>query len=525
MAAPRAVGVWQDDAIYVVTAKALAEGSGYRHIELPEAPYQTKYPILYPALLVPGFWISTYPQNLPMLLAPTALAAALLIGLSLLYWRRIWGASRAYSLGIGAVAAASPVIVEFVRYTMSDLVYGAVTVAALYCVDAVALDDTRDARERRIGIAGAGALMALAVLTRSIGVTLVVSTVALALYRRQVRAAVAVGAPALVALSGWWGWQIMAGAANRSAQPAFLAAPDLSYAMWIPTSAGEILRVIAQNLFRSAEAIGADHLALPARFVSEALASPSGSTVLLQVLCYSAVLLVLAGFVSTLRLRLGAIHVYAVLYAAFVLAWPFDPGRFLVPWTPFILYFLFEGVRLVARRRGQVLVAGVLVLAFAAEDWKILESDDENYYLRELDPGLDLRERRQVERWIRENIAASRVIASPIPAGIYLETGRSGYFLWPDHDPHSLYYGTDRRWTQLYARHSRSEALWLLAEMRQGLETAYREAEIDYIVENDYQLEALVLAKLRPLDPFGFEPAFESSGSSMRVYAHRPQGR
>ena len=43
--------IWDDDGIYVSTARALAERHEYRLINLPTEPYQTKYPPLYPALL------------------------------------------------------------------------------------------------------------------------------------------------------------------------------------------------------------------------------------------------------------------------------------------------------------------------------------------------------------------------------------------------------------------------------------------------------------------------------------------
>src|SRR5712692_7478162 len=49
-----------DDAVYVVTAKALANGQGYRTISLPLEPPQTKYPPLYP-LLLSLIW-RLYPQ-------------------------------------------------------------------------------------------------------------------------------------------------------------------------------------------------------------------------------------------------------------------------------------------------------------------------------------------------------------------------------------------------------------------------------------------------------------------------------
>lgn len=48
---PEVCGVYHDDAIYVSTAKALAQGQRYRLINFPGSPKQTKYPILYPVIL------------------------------------------------------------------------------------------------------------------------------------------------------------------------------------------------------------------------------------------------------------------------------------------------------------------------------------------------------------------------------------------------------------------------------------------------------------------------------------------
>src|SRR5258708_39392465 len=58
-------GVYHDDGIYISTAKALADGRGYRLINLPVAPFQTKYPILYPAVLaiIWRLW-PAFPDNL-----------------------------------------------------------------------------------------------------------------------------------------------------------------------------------------------------------------------------------------------------------------------------------------------------------------------------------------------------------------------------------------------------------------------------------------------------------------------------
>ena len=79
---PRVSGVFHDDAIYVATAKALADGQGYRLINLPDAPHQTKFPILYPALLAAIWKIwPAFPANLLAMqlvsLASAATAAAM----------------------------------------------------------------------------------------------------------------------------------------------------------------------------------------------------------------------------------------------------------------------------------------------------------------------------------------------------------------------------------------------------------------------------------------------------------------
>jgi hypothetical protein len=65
-----ASGMYHDDGIYLVTGRALAEGEGYRIISLPDAPPQTKYPILFPFLLS-LVWriVPSFPNNLVWLRA------------------------------------------------------------------------------------------------------------------------------------------------------------------------------------------------------------------------------------------------------------------------------------------------------------------------------------------------------------------------------------------------------------------------------------------------------------------------
>ena len=44
-------GMYHDDAVYMVCAKSLADGDGYRILSLPGAPPQSKYPVGFPLFL------------------------------------------------------------------------------------------------------------------------------------------------------------------------------------------------------------------------------------------------------------------------------------------------------------------------------------------------------------------------------------------------------------------------------------------------------------------------------------------
>jgi hypothetical protein len=125
------LGFYHDDAIYMVTAKSLAEGNGYRIESLPLQPYQTKYPPLYPLVLAAVWRIGpAFPANLPyvMLVAWLGLLAVVLLTRKVL---RQAGLSDWESAGLAAFVALSPVAVQFGLLGMSELWFTAITVGKL----------------------------------------------------------------------------------------------------------------------------------------------------------------------------------------------------------------------------------------------------------------------------------------------------------------------------------------------------------------------------------------------------------
>src|SRR5438477_8462030 len=61
----RPVGVVHDDAMYVILARSLATGQGFRYLNLPGAPPATHFPPGYPALLALITWVlPAFPANI-----------------------------------------------------------------------------------------------------------------------------------------------------------------------------------------------------------------------------------------------------------------------------------------------------------------------------------------------------------------------------------------------------------------------------------------------------------------------------
>ena len=72
LAVPAAMGFLRDDAWYAVYADALAHGQGYVNPALPDHPPAARFPIGFPALLMPLLIGVTVPpvQVIPVLLQP-----------------------------------------------------------------------------------------------------------------------------------------------------------------------------------------------------------------------------------------------------------------------------------------------------------------------------------------------------------------------------------------------------------------------------------------------------------------------
>ena len=187
------LGFSHDDGIYWVTAKAIANGSGYRILNLPDQPYQTKYPPLFPAYLSLAWLLNPdFPSNLRIASWMQFLWLPLLLALSLWHWQH-WGVTGWRRWLLAAVLATNAYVHFFSMALMSELPFTCLVLASL-----LLLERARDNR----WIIAAALMAAAAFLTRTAGIALLV-TVPAVLYlqakRKQAALFAAVMAPFVLA--------------------------------------------------------------------------------------------------------------------------------------------------------------------------------------------------------------------------------------------------------------------------------------------------------------------------------------
>jgi hypothetical protein len=359
-----AIGRYHDDAVYLVIAKAIAAGHGYRLESLPEPVPETGFPPLFPALLAIFTLVSKQPQWLKLL--PLACTAGWLILTRKLLLKM--GASPNSALLLVGLTAASPAIVLLSTNLMAESLFALLVTAALLTL-----------LEERALLAGVFA--GLATLTRIAGVPLIVACILILVARRRLRSAAIFAAVAMVMIAPWFGWSL-AHAGNTY----------LSSNVFTALAASEKLMVVGHN------------------FVS-LLASPF-ALVTGYVNTFTISTTVAIAIASLIVRRQIVPDLFVGLYCMALLCWVWPPERFVAPILPLILWMVWRAFRKVEPREAvaAVVFIAVLVPLFMNATRKSSAHDDA--------------EMQKLFALIRANTDPASVLLANQDAVVYLNTGR-----------------------------------------------------------------------------------------------------
>ena len=431
---PEVCGLYHDDAIYTLTAKAIAQGDGYRLINLPGAPYQTKYPIIFPAILsiIWKIWPS-FPDNLLAMQWLSLLFGGAFVGLTYLYLVA-WGyASRQVAFLASALTATSPMFLDFCTKIMSEMPFAFFLIVSLFALERYLISPTN----RRLVQVGLGMLLTMPYLTRSIGLVIIPAALAVIFFKKKPYFWVALGA--VIAAAPWAIWALQG--FNSYEFSALRYYTD--YLSWWQNSTGiDIqIKITLINLL-----LACLYIVMSGMFVFSTI---------IGLVHYSWIAFIFLGLLS-LALLIREIRYRPVLpvilisYILLFLIWPWPPNRFLIVVLPFLFTFLLKPfAKLFLRipepgrqRRIGVMCVCLLISVNLLGVHDTFKGKQEALYKVTPDPEtwLQWSSYQEILGWIRNNTKLSEIIISERNPLLYIYTGRRG--IRPDTvQPMALFYG------------------------------------------------------------------------------------
>jgi len=418
-------GQCHDDGIYTVTAKALAEGDGYRLVSLPGEPPQTKYPPLYPAVLALlwKLW-PAFPDNLLLLKGFSLLCGAAFLGVVYLYLVRFGHATRGLAFGACLLCAVHPSFVFFAVVTMSEMLFGLLTVAMLWWLETALRRPERHGPADFLG----GLLLALPFLCRSIGL-LFLPLGLLMLWQSGKRWRwAALGA--LTATLPWLLWSHVAANECRGDPVRGYYTDYLGW--WTAHGLPALVQVLRTNL-----------LLITAKISGLLLDGATGPLQANGQLALWSLLNVPAGLaaLAVLGIDVKRGRPLATLLASYLLLvclWPWVPQRFVVALAPFFAVYLLRALMLpgrlacLGRLWPHVARVGlaVCVAAILAEEVRLIavRNRDDSHNAELGAARHSWTTTRRLLTWLQEHSQPDDVVAAGIDPTVYLYTGRRSYY-------------------------------------------------------------------------------------------------
>lgn len=410
------VGSFWDDAHYIILAESLADGTGYRLTNLPDAPVEDAFPPGYPLLLAP--LVTLFPENfVPLKVLSLIFWLASLPLLYRLFLRRL---SARQAVALVALVALNPFLVGMATTVMSEapfLFFSLLTLTLLERWETVGRQRPLWQQWLWLGAVIGSALCA--VLLRTIGITLlggIVLYLLLTYGRRYVKylAVLFLAGSLLLVPLAWF---------NANNGGAFFFSPlYFTHVQYVSQQFVALVLDWQQSTQIAPQIIaGALVPVLDLARFEEIL----GSTVT-QGLIWTTVLTAVVGFVLALR-RFRASDLYVLLYAGILYFWIVYTAelriRLLLPILPFLYLYLLLAIQVITNRLAilQRYQSTILIIAFLllltpsmirnAHEWQHPLSER----LVDLSIGTT---------WLQENSAADARMMTPNPMPDYLYARR-----------------------------------------------------------------------------------------------------
>jgi hypothetical protein len=433
---PGVCGVYHDDAIYVITAKAISEGNGYRLINLPDSPRQTKYPILYPVFLA-AIWKCwpQFPQNIYFMKLATSMIGSLALGFCFLYLVRFNHCPRYVALFSCVVCITSPAFLYFSTNTLSEIPFFFLILVSLFVMESFA----ENAFVKRGHLVCLGILISLTFLCRSVGLVLLFSGALYIWHHKPILTKWLLLGFAVVIIP--WVFWIYGAIGDINTNP--VRGYNTDYLGWmIEFGLRSTLNIVSTNFVWSFFCSAF----YPANGAFEIL--KSDSNLLLNAF------FALLGAIPWVTIfipknKSNALKIFLSFYFLLICVWPWPPGRFLIPIMPFIVVYFLTGMGFVLEKiisshsvklLTYVIFTFLIILnAFQISD-VIKSQTDTHYPYGAPSNKVKWESFENIFNWIKQNTTPNDIVAYGLDTMNNRYTGRSGIRPFLSR-PTSLFYG------------------------------------------------------------------------------------
>ncbi|MGE0130193.1 MAG: hypothetical protein AB7U82_19075 [Blastocatellales bacterium] len=474
------VGLFVDDAWYALLAKSLATGQGYQLINSPSPGIHPVYPPVFPFLLSLAYRvIPTFPDNVWLLKSVSIMAMAGVGWASFRHFTRDRKWPEPLSLIAAFTITMMPELVFLATSSlMSECVFTLLQLLAVISIEAGMREENGGRRYILLG----AALAVAAFLTRSIGLAIIAACVVYLLKERKWRLAL-VFATVVILLAGSWMIysRLRAPTPDQRAEQSGMIVQNYTDQFWqrrAGTSSSGVIRSheLTDRFWSNAMEIIGNNAAM--LFTPTFYRSPklSGEESLekgdsAKTFSYVLSLLIIIGFATSLRRKIMLADLIVAFTLLITIAWPWDTFRFLVPLTPFLLFYLIESLREIhgfAKRRTHVklhpepwralaVFAGCLLALYLFDHVGYLRARGDQSPAEYLPWRVIYDENRAALDWIREKAPEDAVVASENPAMVYLYTGRKSVAI---DDPG----GNWENWKRLNVRYLARLSVYTMAD-------------------------------------------------------------
>ena len=321
------VGLYHDDGVYVVTARSLSQGTGYRIVSLPNSPPETKYPVLYPYLLS-WVWSASpaFPGNIVILKSVNVIILFFIVLIAHRFYSVMVPNAKVDGYFYAVLVGANPGIFSFVDFPVSDLLFVVLVLLACWLYgdnDSVWFHGWKVVALALISVA--------AMLTRSAGVPLVIAALVHFVWTRRFRELAIYSITMAVAMSPWVAWRI-------DHQAHLSQASLLAYYVQYDFH-NTAFYLLAAHSSEAGEMIWAN-----IRYLFDALDVFLLLSVFPQLQLRLLVLPLLAiGLYSSIKKCSVFVNAFLFAYLLLILGWPFHPVRYALPLVPLLLLYVFRG--------------------------------------------------------------------------------------------------------------------------------------------------------------------------------------